>query len=122
MVATHSQDRVRNCGDDAVIYQQAWDATNRPQNVRRQWSPRQGDVLSAVAFAVTMEDAEQQRQHKRRLFVSQGISVTRKLRCKCQRVLGPRSASIATSTRRVALSTVRLALAASLCVPMQLLR
>ena len=66
--------RVRNCRDDVEyhMYQQQWYTINRPQHVRRTWSPRQEEVLGAVAFAVSPDDEEQKRQHMRRLFVSGG--------------------------------------------------
>ena len=66
--------RVRNCRDDVEyhMYQQQWDTINRPQHVRRTWSPRQEEVLGAVAFAVSLDDEEQKRLHKRFLFVSGG--------------------------------------------------
>ena len=65
---------VRNCRDDVEyhMYQQQWDTINRPQHVRRTWSPRQEEVLGAVAFAVSLDDELQKSQHTRRLFVSGG--------------------------------------------------
>ena len=64
--------RVRNCRDDVEyhMYQQQWDTINRPQHMRRTWSQRQEEVLGAVAFAVSLDDEEQKRQHTRRLVVS----------------------------------------------------
>ena len=111
-----------NCGDDAeyVMYQQEWDASNRPQHVRRQWSQRQEDVLGAVTFGASMEDADQQREHQSVRVTGYLCDPNTLLRVWC--VLGSRSASTATSTRRVALSTVRLALPASLCEAMPFLR
>ena len=66
--------RVRNCSDEAEydMYKQQWDSINRPQYVRRVWSPRQEEVLGAVLFAVSLDDEEAKRQHRRRLFVSGG--------------------------------------------------
>ena len=68
------QRRVRNCTDDAeyVMLRQQWDSVNRPQHQRRTWSPRQEEVLGAVAYAVSLDDEEQKRQHQRCLFVSGG--------------------------------------------------
>ena len=37
-----------------------------------QWSPRQEEVMGAVAFAVSLDDEEQKRLHERCLFVSGG--------------------------------------------------
>ena len=69
--------RVRNCRDDVEyhMYQQQWDTINRPQHVRRTWSPRQEEALGDVAFAVSLDDEEQKRQHTRRLFVSGGLDL-----------------------------------------------
>ena len=66
--------RVRKCRDDVEyhMYQQQWDTITRPQHVRRTWSPRQEEVLGAVAIAVSLDDEEQKRQHKRCLFISGG--------------------------------------------------
>ena len=66
--------RVRNCSDEAEyeMYKQQWDSINRPQYVRRVWSPRQEEVLGAVLFAVSLDDEEAKRQHRRRLFISGG--------------------------------------------------
>ena len=68
------QRRVRNCRDDAEYFmlRQQWDSVNRPQHQRRTWSPRQEEVLGAVAYAVSLDDEEQKRQHQRCLFVSGG--------------------------------------------------
>ena len=46
------QRRVRNCRDDAEYFmlRQQWDSVNRPQHQRRIWSPRQEEVLGAVAY------------------------------------------------------------------------
>ena len=66
--------RVRSCADDAEyeMLRQQWDSVNRPQYQRRTWSPRQEEALGAVAYAVSLEDEEQKRQHQRCLFVSGG--------------------------------------------------
>ena len=68
------QARVRNCADDAEyqMLRQQWDQVNRPRYQCRTWSPRQAEVLGAVAYAVSLDDEEQKRQHKRCLFVSGG--------------------------------------------------
>ena len=68
------QRRVRNCSDDAEyeLLRQEWDCVNRPRHQRRQWSPRQEEALGAVAYAVSLDDEEEKRQHKRSLFVSGG--------------------------------------------------
>ena len=68
------QRRVRNCSDDAEyeLLRQEWDCVNRPRHQRRQWSPRQEEALGAVAYAVSLDDEEQKRQHKRCLFLSGG--------------------------------------------------
>ena len=69
-------ERVRNCADDAEyeMLRQQWDHVNWPRYQRRQWSPRQEEVLGVVAYAVSLDDEEQKRQHKRCLclFVSGG--------------------------------------------------
>ena len=66
--------RVRSCADDAEyeMLRQQWDSVNRPQYQRRTWSPRQEEALGAVAYAVSLDDEEQKRQHQRCLFVSGG--------------------------------------------------
>ena len=66
------QRRIRSCRDDAeyVMLRQQWGSLNRPQHQRRTWSPRQEEVLGAVAYAVSLDDEHQKRQHRRRLFVS----------------------------------------------------
>ena len=66
--------RVRSCADDAEyeMLRQQWDSVNRPQYQRRTWSPRQEEALGAVAYAVSLDDEEQRRQHARCLFVSGG--------------------------------------------------
>ena len=66
------QRRVRNCSGDAEyeLLRQEWDTVNRPRHQRRVWSPRQEEALGAVAYAVSLDDEEQKRQHTRRLFVS----------------------------------------------------
>ena len=66
--------RVRNCADDAEyqMLRQQWDTVSRPQYARRTWSPKQDEVLGAVAYAVSLDDEEQKRLHKRCLFVSGG--------------------------------------------------
>ena len=66
--------RVRHCADDAEyeMLRQQWDSVNRPQYQRRTWSPRQEEALGAVAYAVSLDDEEQKRQHARCLFVSGG--------------------------------------------------
>ena len=66
--------RVRHCADDAEyeMLRQQWDNVNRPQYQRRTWSPRQEEALGAVAYAVSLDDEEQKRQHQRCLFVSGG--------------------------------------------------
>ena len=68
------QRRVRNCSDDAEyeLLRQQWDCVNRPRHQRRVWSPRQEEALGAVAYAVSLDDEEEKRQHKRCLFVSGG--------------------------------------------------
>ena len=74
---------VRNCRDDVEyhMYQQQWDTINRPQHVRRTWSPRQEEVLGAVAFAVSLDDELQKSQHTRRLFVSGGLDLAHLRSC-----------------------------------------
>ena len=66
--------RVRNCADDAEyeMLRQQWDTVSRTQYARRTWSPKQEEVLGAVAYAVPLDDEEQKRLHKRCLFVSGG--------------------------------------------------
>ena len=66
--------RVRNCADDAEyqMLRQHWDTVSRPQYAPRTWSPKQGEALGAVAYAVSLDDEEQKRLHKRCLFVSGG--------------------------------------------------
>ena len=66
--------RVRNCADDAEyeMLRQQWDTVNRTQYAPRSWSPKQEEVLGAVAYAVSLDDKEQKRLHKRCLFVSGG--------------------------------------------------
>ena len=48
------QVRVRNCVDEAEYHmlRHQWDCINRPQYVRRTWSPLQEEALGAVAFFV----------------------------------------------------------------------
>ena len=64
--------RVRSCADDAEyeMLRQQWDSVNRPQYQRRTWSPRQEEALGAVAYAVSLDDEEQKRQHQRCLDVT----------------------------------------------------
>ena len=66
--------RVRSCADDAEyeMLRQQWEHVNRARYQRRQWHPRQEEVLGAVAHAVSLDDEEQKRLHKRCLFVSGG--------------------------------------------------
>ena len=66
--------RVRNCSDDAEyeMYKQQWDHVNRPQYKQRLWSPRQEEALGAVAYAVSLDDEEQKREHQRCLCVAGG--------------------------------------------------
>ena len=68
------QVRVRNCVDEAEYHmlRHQWDCINRPQYVRRTWSPLQEEALGAVAFFVALDDEEAKRQHRRCLFVSGG--------------------------------------------------
>ena len=44
----------------------------RARHQRHQWSPRQEEVLGVVACAVSLDDEEAKRQHRRRLFISGG--------------------------------------------------
>ena len=66
--------RVRNCADDAEynMLRQQWDTVNRTQYAPRTWSPKQEDVLGAVAYALSLDDEEAKSRHKRYLYVSGG--------------------------------------------------
>ena len=66
--------RVRNCTDDAEyeMLRQHWDHVNRPRHQQLRWSPRQEEVLRAAAFAISLDDEEAKRQHRRQLFVTGG--------------------------------------------------
>ena len=66
--------RVRHSADEAEydMLRQQWHSVSRPQYQRRTWAPRQEEVLGAVAHAVSLDDEEQKRLHKRCLFVSGG--------------------------------------------------
>ena len=56
--------RVRDSADDAEyeMLRQQWDTVNRTQYAPRTWSPKQEEVLGAVAYAVSLDDEEDKRQ------------------------------------------------------------
>ena len=66
--------RVRNCADDAEyeMLRQQWDTVSRTRYAPRTWSPKQEEVLGAVEYALSLDDEEQKRKHRRCLFVSGG--------------------------------------------------
>ena len=66
--------RVRDSVDDAEyeMLRQRWDIVNRAQYVPRTWSPKQEDVLGAAAYALSLDDEEEKRQHQRYLYVKGG--------------------------------------------------
>ena len=66
--------RVRDCADDAEyeMLRQRWDTVNRAQYAPRTWSPKQEEALGAVAYALSLDDEEEKKRHKRYLYVKGG--------------------------------------------------
>ena len=66
--------RVRDSADDAEyeMLRQRWDTVNRAQYAPRTWSPKQEDVIGAAAYALSLDDEEEKKRHKRYLYVKGG--------------------------------------------------